>query len=307
MVELSPLLLAIPVIIIVALLVALLRNHEKNGLIKGVLGATVVIILVGSILVPAIEGADREDLDVFIVAGQSNAAYLHYDLNQCDPKIGEGYAYYYGDPTSPIVYGSHSNPTYDTTLGSYSIQSAKSSNLAHLEAPFSETYHALTGHNVVTINVGISGTTIQEWQSDGFAWSYASSVIDDALEKLSDYDLHLKGFIWIQGESNSSMTEENYISYFLNTFELFKDKGFNDCFISKVRRDTSTTGQRNPVGPSNAQIAMSQEYPHIHMATEIADTFTVSNGLMESDNLHYNQLGQNLIGVAVGEYCANYY
>lgn len=303
----SPLLWAIPVIIIVAVIIALLRSHDSSNLLKGIIATSTVVILVGTVLVPAIEDADREDLDVFIVAGQSNAAYLHYDLDLCDPKVGEGYAYYYGTSTSPIVYGSHSTPSYDPTLESYSIQSAKPTNLAHLEAPFSETYHALTGHNVVTINVGISGTTIQEWQSGEFAWTYASSVIDDALDKLSDYDLHLKGFIWIQGESNSSMSEEDYTSYFLNTFGLFKDKGFEDCFISKVRRDTSTTGQRNPVGPSNAQIAMAQEYPHIHMATEISDTFTVSNGLMETDNLHYNQRGQNLIGVAVGEYCANYY
>lgn len=297
----------IPAIILVAIIVSIIKNHENVGLLKEITGVFVVIVLVGSILVPTISDYDREDVDIFIIAGQSNAAYLHYDIDTCDPKVGEGYAYYYGTSISPIIYGSHSTPTYDPTLESYSIQSANSSNLAHLESPFSETYHEKTGHDVVTINVGISGSSIQEWQSNGFAWSYATTVINDALEKLSNYDLHLMGFIWIQGESDSSMTAEDYTSYFLNTFELFKNKGFADCFISKVRCDSSTSGQRNPVGPSNAQIAMSEEYPHIHMATQIADTFTVSNGLMESDNLHYNQLGQNLIGVAVGEYCANYY
>lgn len=304
----SAILWAIPAVLIIAILIAVLRNHEKNGLINCVLGVAVAVILIGSLLAPSIADYEREDVDVYIVAGQSNSAYLHYNLELSDPKVGEGHAYYYGTSSSPIVYGSYSTPTYDTTFDSYSIQPATDSNLAHLEGPFSKTYYASTGHKVVTINVGISGTSIEEWQSDGFAWTYASSVIDDALDKLDDdYDLHLKGFIWIQGESNYSMSADDYETYFLNTFDLFSDKGFDDCFISKVRRDTSTTGQRNPVGPSNAQIAMCEEYAHIHMATEIADTFTVDNGLMESDNLHYNQLGQNLIGVAVGEYCAEYF
>lgn len=300
----SPIIWAIPTIVIVAILIYMIRSHD---VLNGVLGAAIAIILIGSILVPTIADYEKEDMDIFVVAGQSNAAYLHYDLQDCDPTVGDGYAYYYGTSSKPIVYGSHSTPSYDTSLTSYAIQSATSSNLAHLEAPFSKTYHDSTGHNVTTINVGISGTSIEEWQSDGFAWIYANAIIDDALKKLSDYNIHLKGFIWIQGESNSSMSEEDYTTYFLNTFDLFNDKGFKDCFISKVRRDTTTTGQRNPVGPSNAQIAMSEDYAHIHMATEIADTFTVANGLMESDNLHYNQLGQNKIGVAVGQYCSEYY
>ena len=303
----SPLLWVLPPILLIAIVIFLLKNHEKNNLLHAILGGTIAIILIGSLLVPAITEYEREDVDLFVVAGQSNAAYLHYDLELCDPQVDGSYAIYYGTPEMPIVYGSHSTPTYDPTLKSYSFETASSSNLAHLEAPFSETYHSMTGHKVATVNVGISGSSIEEWQSNGFAWEYASTVIDDALSKLSDYKVHLKGFIWIQGESDSSMSAEDYEEYFLNTFDLFNDKGFKDCFISKVRRDTSTSGQRNPVGPSNAQIAMCEEYTHIHMATEISDTFTVSNGLMESDNLHYNQLGQNLIGVAVGQYCANYF
>lgn len=294
----------IPPVIIIGLILYLLKSHDIMG---GAITAVITIILLGSLLVPTIADYDREDVDVFVVAGQSNSAYRYYDLTDCDPKVGEGYAYYYGTSTSPIDYGSYSTPTYDTTLESYTIQAATSSNLAHLEGPFSEVYHSMTGHKVVTINVGISGTSIQEWQSDGFAWTYADKVIDDALTKLKDYDLHLKGFIWIQGESNSSMTAGDYETYFLNTFDLFNEKGFKECFISKVRTDTSSTGASNPVGPSEAQITMSEEYAHIHMATEIADTFTVANGMMESDNLHYNQMGHNKIGTAVGKYCAEYY
>lgn len=304
----SPTLLGfIPIIVIVGLIVMILKDRGQLNITNCILGAVVSIILISAILIPITSYDEKQDLDVFVVAGQSNAAYLHYNLELSEPNPQEDYAFFYGSDSGPIVYGSHSTPSYDTTLAAYTVQSYNG-NLAHLEAPFSAKYSGLTGHKVLTINVGISATTIQEWQDSGFAWQYADKVIDNALSKIDEkYRPHLKGFIWIQGESNSSMSKEEYMSQFLNTYHLFEDKGFKDCFISKVRRDTTTSGQRNPIGPSDAQIELSETYEHIHLATQIADTFTIANGLMESDNLHYNQLGQNLVGVNVAEYCAQYF
>lgn len=45
-----------------------------------------------------------------------------------------------------------------------------------------------------------------------------------------------------------------------------------------------------------AQIEIARTNPNVIMASTLPDTFTVANGLMNSDNLHYTQKGRILIG-----------
>lgn len=298
----------LPVIFMVAIIIFVaqaLKNGE-SGVVKGCFAAAVSVFLIGAVLVPAINDVSPEELDVYVIAGQSNAAYFVYDLETSTPNPEDGTTFFYGSDSGPIEYGDHNDPTYDTTFESYSM-TAYDDNLAHLESPFSATYTENTGKKVMTINIAVPGASITAWQEDGYAWEYGQAVLEHALDSIdtNQYKIVKKGFIWIQGESDYAMTVDEYKEKFLNTYDLIDGYGFSNCYISKVRCVSSLTGQFNPANPAEAQVELAGEYSYIHMATEIADTFTIDNGLMRSDNLHYNQLGQNQIGVALGEYCSS--
>ena len=366
----------IPVLVIIAILLALVKAISSGGS-KGIpallIGASVAIITVAVLLVPAINGYENEvgisyddyiettaisadgalelvtidettyahakdigagtltysdgleesynvhkaKLDVFMIGGQSNAAYrpASLDLDTATPIPKIGTAYYYGNSDGAV-----SKPYDETsTATDYQFMDAVSSDgslrLAHLEAPFSATYFGNTGHKVYTINCAWGGSNIGGWVPGGYYFTWAKDVFAAAMDAVDKdhFDVDVKSCLWIQGESDWNKTIDYYEVEFMNWFNSIigdsalnfsKDYTFDSILISKVRviDYDGTPSIINPVNPALAQIELADTHRNIVMVTEIADTFTVSNGLMLEDNLHYTQLGQNLIGVAFGDY-----
>lgn len=269
----------------------------KAAIIGTVLGIFVIVVLVGSFLVPIVnDSTDADDtLEVLVIAGQSNAAYGGFVnptlVNQEIPKPSTN-VYYYGTASQPIWYGYPSNPTYDTTFESYDIYPMINNGswaIGGYEPGMAYAISEKSNCDVLIINVGISSASIQYLQPDNTGGAYVNDVIEDALSKVdSKYKIDKVGYMWLQGESNSSTAVDTYISYFDTINDWYYSKGFDTCYMVQTR----------PYNGGNASIAQlqicSSDYS-VLLASTAPDTFTVDNGLMVSDNLHYSQKGRDVI------------
>lgn len=245
---------------------------------------------------------DKAYLDVFLMTGQSNAAYFQADKTKADPVPAPGTAYYYG--TSSTF-----RPTYPDG-GTFLSMTASdgSAAIGDKATPFAAKYYELTGHKVYWICGATGGRAIATFQpTAGTSWAWMQSAIYYAMGAI-DTDRFIpviKSYMWIQGEWDKSNPVDYYVEEFLNmNSAILKGKlGIkpDHCFIAKV-------ATKDGGNASIAQVQLARDYPDIiTMATEAADTFTVDNGLMASDDLHYSQLGDNIIGVDLAESIAEWY
>lgn len=247
---------------------------------------------------------DPEAVNVFVIAGQSNAQYYKTDVQIANAELAhipDDSAYYYGTSELPISPGVWSNMNYDTTLASYSIHpmiSGGDFTIGGIDAALASGFVTDTGQRCLIINVGIGGVSVNMYTPGGLAYDYAHKVFFNAISKCpADWVLNKCAVVWIQGESNTATPVSEYMADFITMWDAMRsDFGIDSILISKVRA-------ANGVNSSIAQINLAESVPGVYLATKLADTFTVDNGLMTSDDLHYSQKGDNLIGVAV----ANYY
>lgn len=263
---------------------------------------------------------EKAILDVFLLMGQSNAANYRYDKTIAEPIPEMGTSYYYGTSTNLMYWGSANpnNPQYDTTFASYDMYDmvyGDEAKVGNVDLPFAGEYTEDNSHKVYVINAAIPSASINIFQPNGIAFNYCKNVFAHAMDCIdySKYNVSVKGFIWIQGEQDYNMTVDEYKTKFMNFMDCVDWMGtpkFNDeykvpiCLISKVRvksLELPASGI-NAINPAQAQIELAEEYNNIYMATEITDTFTVQNGLMLSDDGHYSQTGDNLIGKNVATY-----
>lgn len=263
----------------------------------------VPVIAAGVIVIDDME-ANPDAVNVFLLAGQSNAQYFRTDVTVANAELAsipDDSAYYYGTDEMPLSPGAWSNMNYDTTLESYSIHPMVNGGeytIGGVEAALASGFVTDTGEKCLVINVGIGGVSVGMYTPGGLAYDYAKKVFFNAISKCpSDWVLNKCSVVWIQGEANTSTPVAEYMEDFIIMWDAMRSTfGFDSILISKVRAV-------NGVNSSVAQIYLADSVPGVYMATEVSDTFTIDNGLMTSDDLHYSQKGDNLIGVAV----ANYY
>lgn len=245
----------------------------------------------------------KADLDVFMMTGQSNAGYYHATPAEADPRPLPGTGYYFGTETQPI-----SELDYDRTECAMRDMTKNGTVLIGDKGPaFAATYFADVGHKVYYITAGIGDKAVSGFVPPrGVMWLHMQAVVSDALSAIDEtkFDVNVYYYMWIQGEGDQGTSAEAYKIRFLAMHDAIIAGGlgaeFSKCLIAKVRTINGATA-------SQAQIELAEEYPDtIVMATELSDTFTVENGLMRSDDLHYSQKGDNLIGVALAECAASY-
>jgi len=276
--------------------------------LKSVILLTVGVILVGSLLVPfCFPQEDDNTLDVIVIDGQSNAQYWGWTANNiCDPSAvnasGLGAPshdlYYYGDAT-PTYYGPvYTQPTYDTTLASYDLHKMYDGDwkIGSYGPTLAKMISERSGHDVLVIDVGVGAAPIQWLTSTGPGGIWAEKIISDALSKVpSKYHVDMLGMVWAQGESDASTAVATYVERFNTLYNSLNDKfGLEKVYIIKTR---------DAYG-GNAILAQEQlaaDNENISIATDITDTFTTENGLLNTDNLHYTQKGRTAIAEILGE------
>lgn len=281
-------------------------------MLKKIILIVVGIILIGSLLVPTIGStteppAETNNLNVFVLAGQSNAAYYNENISVANENtpIKNDFAYYYGTEDAPINCGVINDLQYDTTLESYGVYSMTDTDgvfrIGNIEAPFASYFVNETNQKVLIINTGIGGVSIASYVPGTVGFEYAKKIIADALTKIPDgLNPVLKGVMWVQGESNAAYPVNTYIQNFESISDGFKELGFNGIFISKTKAD-------NGGNASFAQTLIPERVSGAHLVTQVADTFTISNGLLASDNLHYTQKADNILGKDFAAYLISAY
>lgn len=240
----------------------------------------------------------KAKLDLAFMCGQSNAAYVAVDVSEADPIPKLGTAYYFGTETQ-----------YAAAVASsqwWSMLDDDGALRIGDKAPsYCATFNEITGHKVYWVSGAIGGQSLTAFiPPDGSVWTYMNNTLTAALSYVdpSLFELETNYYMWIQGEANSFTNLDVYTSMFLQVHNAMLNGEcagvpFEGCVISLVR-------PANAINSSVAQMDLAKEYPTIYMGTTAAKGFTVENGLLASDDIHYSQLGDNIIGSDLARYIA---
>lgn len=225
----------------------------------------------------------KAPLSVYLITGQSNASY------------------YYAEPELATVTKPGTAYHYSELIGGVEICSMNKEdgamNRGNIEASLCRSLYDLTGEKTLMINAGVSGRKIETFlPTQGESYKYISKVWQIIQRNINDetfqenYEVRLKDYIWVQGESDENTEISVYKNDFMRLHEMLtgQDYGFENCFIVKVRSIYTN--------PAEAQEQLAVEYDNISIATRSSDHFSIDNGKMRFDDLHYSQIGDNLLG-----------
>lgn len=267
----------------------------------------IVVTLVGSVLYPTIEGEmEGNTLDVLIIDGQSNAEYG--DTTVCDPAVlNEEYSevpshniYYYGTSQQPANQWDWSHK-WGYAWTAFHIHNAYDYNthqwhIGGYEPILANTISEKSGHDVLVVNMGIGARSIADLLPDGADGAYSWGVLDRALKEISPGYQHISmvGVVWIQGETDAAIgtTVEQYKASFLKLMDSFEKYGANEFYLVHTRDYYGGDA-------SIAQDQLAEEYSNVLMATEITETFTIENGMLDANPIHYSQKGRDAIAFAI--------
>ena len=236
----------------------------------------------------------RAPLSIYLITGQSNASY-YYAEPEYATATKPGTAYHY----SELIGGVEICPM-NAEDGSM--------NRGNLEASLAHTLYNLTGEKVLLVNGGVSGQKMETFVPiQGPSYQYISKVWQIIQRYINEeefqkhYECRLRSYIWAQGESDTHTDIGLYKADFLKLHQMLTgpDYGFDYGFVVKVRSMYTNAAQ--------AQEELVAENQDLAMATRSSDHFSVENGKMRFDDLHYSQIGDNLLGDETGKSIARCY
>lgn len=303
-----PLLAIIPTILIVAVIVALLRGGmSTNAAPTAIITVAVSVLLIVTLVIPATEttyypnvsGEETDDLDVFLLIGQSNAATGNQNPAEASPKPEIDRAYYFGTATDAIYYPENvvESGSYSLEgMGIYSMNTDGGELLGNIDAPFAAKYGKLSGNKVLVINGAVPGTEVSQWQNGQPVYQYAKTVFDTAMAAIPDgfTSVTLKSVLWVQGENNAYTNVDSYMTQFVAMWESIKTWDYSGQHFGSIV--INQVGKSVAPNPYLAQSKLAAEYSDIYLGCTAASTFTIDNGLMGTDTIHYTQKGDNIIG-----------
>jgi len=257
-------------------------------MITGAILAVVGIVLLSAFIPLYHAPSDNNTLDVFIIDGQSNAAYsnvagsVNLDVVNADLPTPSYNIYYYGNQTRPTMYNES-----DTNYGIHPIYSDGAYVVGGLVAPFAYYLSEKQQRDVMIINVGISAQSISNLVPGSIGGNWKMNIITNALDSVDNYpNINLIGWAWLQGESDINMPIATYTAYFNDLEDYYKSIDCPNGYIVKTREQyggNATIAQNNIIATN----------PNIHLGTDITDTFTGTDYML--DDLHYNQAARIII------------
>lgn len=265
----------------------------------GLVIMAVVTIVVLATTIPIVQSSSNDrELDVFVIAGQSNTYPARFtDASAASPIPDPGEGYY---------FGTADNPSYNKTFNlseckMYDINDNGSARIGGLFPSFASSYYDKTGHEVYLIDTGLSGVSITTFLPGGVNYDWPGQVLSAAMAAIPSYydSVNVRGYIWIQGENDPGMPKQTYELDMIRLHDLYSGGALPvdlpTCYICKVRNATG----------GNAALAqewlVNNNIPGFEMASVLPDTFTIDNGLLESDAVHYTQAGFNALGVDLSD------
>lgn len=242
-------------------------------------------------------------IDVYVIAGQSNTyASLYVDAATADPLPSPGTGYYYGTTAAPVI-----SKTYNSSQCAMRdiVTDEGAAAIGSFWPSLCEKYVNETGHRIYLLNIGLSGQPIATFLPGASNWAHINAAMSDAVAAIDDelFDYTPLGYVWVQGEGDKTTPIPTYETDFviLNDKLTSGDMALKlpRAFISKVR-----IAQTESI--SDAQIWLTQNIKDVVMGSTLPDTFTVENGLMVEDDLHYSQAGCNALGQSLAATLAEY-
>lgn len=241
-------------------------------------------------------------LDLVFIYGQSNAAYRNAVPDEADPKpvIGTGYYFGFSDRYAALASENSTGMSYQDATFWTMYDDTGALRIGDKAPALTYEYNRLTGHKVYIVDGAIGGRPIADFLPESsYVWAYGKNVLTRALDLVDPdlFDLHVGPYVWVQGEANGGTAVSNYYYSFLTMHRAIQDGKLG------VPLKTAYLSLMPAKYPSSreAQELLAEKNPSIVIATDLANTFTVDNGLMGSDNTHYTQAGNNLIGAALGK------
>lgn len=247
-------------------------------------------------------------LDLMFFWGQSNAAQYEGNASQATvPAMGAGY--YFGDSSGKYAIEKDvAGSPYATWTMQPIVTSSGTVVARDKAAPFMAEYYEKTGHKTYLVDAAIGGQSIDNMKpTASTGWTYANNVLTKAISSsvvdTSKYTLNACYVIWIQGETDSknAMAPEEYSEKVREVFGavLHGDlagihfKSILTCLLAPPYATLNQTIEGISSGMADVYVAAS------------AEDFTQADGTLGSDNTHYTQKGDNIIGKEFGAYAAN--
>lgn len=231
-------------------------------------------------------------LDFYCVDGQSNGTYRQ-NIEETDPSTATPYP----DRGDGYFIDMLTSQTYPIAW----FDENGDPNVGNIPPSFVSTYYEETHHKVLFTMAGVSGRSITAFQPGEGHYNRTLTAMENAyLNYLSDTEHYIAGkkvLIWIQGEAdNDNMTASEYYNYFMNYWNGINSDSvspFDYCMISYLtpRYDVITAADKMLI-ENNADI---------YLGSDVVQDFTIENGYLKPDGVHYSQAGRNVLGVDLAE------
>ena len=250
--------------------------------------------------------------DIVLMNGQSNAAYYNYtrppsaeDIANT-PALPYGTAFYFGWSDGMPVFTSD-NPS-SCELFDFMDPVSGSIRVCDKGPEFCRTYAELTGKKVIWVSLGIPAKRIAAWdQPNGSAWVQDCRIMDYANAAIKDAPFKIDQVIvlWSQGESDylHSTGYTHYITSFEKLVEAAPEGWGWD--INAWSLMPGRTAQVGWVNDAFYELARDLDNVFIASSADLIDSFSIDNGCMRFDDLHYTQLGDNALANAAARTAGN--
>lgn len=230
-----------------------------------------------------------------LMDGQSNAAYYGPVMPEDAIAPEPGEAFYFGfDDRIP------SGASEDVSGCEYYdfVDSAGDLRVGDKGPTFAHYYCELTGKKVIWISLGIPGRMISTWSPTGNAWLQNVKIMDAAMPMIPEgFRITDTIAVWSQGESD--FLKDTGYDHYLQSWTDLHSRAATDWHVT-IDAWYLAEGKDDTCGWVNdAFRELSETVDDVHLVAEgIASSFSVENGLMHTDNLHYSQQGDNSLAAA---------
>lgn len=249
---------------------------------------------------------------LILMDGQSNGAYYgmgDYPTAQdktVTPAPEQGTCFYFGY--------SNRMPYHETqdvsTCKIYDMIDASTGKVrvADKGPEFCKTYSEATGKKAIWVSLAIPSKRIAAWnQPNGSAWVQNLACMDKVNELLKDSGFAIDRTIvlWAQGESDyiHSTGYDHYLSSFRTLHDSAPSAWGHD--ISAWYLMQGRTAVMGWVNDALAELAQTMDGVYLATTSALVDSFTVSNSLLNTDELHYTQKGDNALANAAARFATD--
>lgn len=249
----------------------------------------------------------RATADLVLMDGQSNASYIYPDPSKA-ASPGPGVGYYFGYPNGMP-------DSTDDSLDACSIYDMVGPNgeprVGNKAPGFAMGWDRITGHKTVWSFIGIPGASISQFQPDsGTVWDWNVRIVEAIQESLKDVpiDIDRTIMLWAQGETNYLYATPQ--AQYKEIWTAFHDAVDSGGLGVEVDSWHLVSGRTVAVGWVNEVFEdLSSELDDVSICVEpwLLDSFTMANGLMRNDDIHYTQEGCNAVGFEAARSIASHY